>query len=163
MANVAHLPIDFHHGPTAPNLGFGFGMSSPSAKVGWQQQPTVTLGYNNPAAFQQLASTMSQSSPHRAQKRRHDPEDEDAGGRHVANHATAATVSRDDAMDRSPTPERPKKAPPKKARVMNVIEIGNKGKDKDNKQPGDGDGGDVDVGVLLGMLNSYSQWDNSMI
>lgn len=151
MANVVHPPIDFYHGPAAPNLGFGFGMSSPASKTvgGWQQQSTITLGHSNPAAFQQLASTMSQSSPTRAQKRRHEPEDEDDSGRHGLAHATT-TGSRDDAMDRSPTPERPKKAPPKRARVMNVVETGNKEKGKENKPPGAEDGGDVDVGVLLG-------------
>jgi hypothetical protein len=149
MANVVHPPIDFHHGPASPNLGFGFGMSSPASKVGgWHQQPAITLGHNNPAAFQQLASTMS-SSLNRAQKRRHDPEDEDAGTRHGSSHATTSG-SRDDAMDRSPTPERPKKAPPKRARVMNAVETGNKEKSKENKPPGDEDDGNVDVGVLLG-------------
>jgi hypothetical protein len=147
MANVVHLPIDFHHGPAASNLGLGFGMSSPAAKAaGWQQQ----LVHNNPAAFQQLASTMSQSSPNRVQKRRHDSEDDDTGGRHGLSHAIAPG-SRDDAMDRSPTPERPKKAPPKRARIAHVVEAGNKEKGKENRPPGDGD--DVDVGVLLGELN----------
>lgn len=152
MANVVHPPIDFHHGPASPNLGFGFGMSSPASKVGWHQQPAITLGHNNPAAFQQLASTMS-SSLNRPQKRRHDPEDdpegEDVGIRHGSSHATASG-SRDDAMDRSPTPERPKKAPPKRARVMNAVETGRKEKSKENKPPGDEDDGNVDVGVLLG-------------
>lgn len=154
MANVVHPPIDFHHGPVAPNLGFGFGMSSPASKVGWQQQSTITLGHNNPAAFRQLASTMSQSSPSRAQKRRHEPEDEDASVRHGSSHAIAMGP-RDDAMDRSPTPERPKRAPPKRARIINVVETGNK-ESKENKSPGDGDGGSVDVGVLLGAFISTS-------
>jgi len=150
MANVVHPPIDFHHGPVSPNLGFGFGMSSPASKLGgWQHQHAITLGHNNPAAFQQLASTMSQSSPNRPQKRRHDPEDEDTGVLHESSLATTSR-SRDDAMDRSPTPERPKKGPPKRARVMNVVETRSKDKSKENKPPEDGDDGNVDVGVLLG-------------
>jgi hypothetical protein len=61
-------------------------------------------------------------------------------------------------MDRSPTPERPKRAPPKKARVINAIEAENKGKGKERQFPGDGDDAnvDVDVGVLLGGFNSLN-------
>lgn len=153
MANVIHPAIDFHRGPVAPNLGFGFGMSTPSTKAGWQQH-TITHGHNNPAAFQQLASTISQPSPHRAQKRRHEAEDDvDVGGgsRHGLSHATT-TGLRDDAMDRSPTPERVKRAPPKRARVMNATEMGNKEKSKENKPPGSNEEDEVDVGVLLGKL-----------
>lgn len=146
MANLVHPSIDFHRGPVAPNLGFGFGMASPAIKGGWQQPPTI--GHNNPIAFQQLASTIQQASPNRAQKRRHEPEDNgDAHARHGSGHATT-TGLRDDAMDRSPTPERPKRGPPKRARVMNVSEAGDKDKSKENKPPGGGD--EVDVGVLLG-------------
>lgn len=145
MANVVHPSIDFRRGPAAPNLGFGFGMST--AKAAWQH--TVTPGHNNTAAFQQLASTISQPSPNRPQKRKHEA-DED-GDAHGLSHPIT-TGLRDDAMDRSPTPERPKKAPPKKARVANTAEISNKEKGKENKPPGGNDDNEVDIGVLLGMF-----------
>jgi hypothetical protein len=150
MANVVHSPIDFHRGPVAPNLGFGFGMST--AKAPWQHTLAMTPGHNNTVAFQQLASTISQPSPSRAQKRRHEPdEDGETCSRHGLSHAIT-TGLRDDAMDRSPTPERPKKAPPKRARVTNTAETGNKEKGKENKPPGGNDDNDVDVGVLLGVF-----------
>lgn len=143
MANVVHPQIDFHRGPAAPNLGFGFGMSTAKAA----RQLTMTSGHNNAAAFQQLASTLSQSSPVRAQKRRHEPdEDGEASGR---SH-TLTMGLRDEAMDRSPTPERPKKAPPKRARITNSEETYCKEKGKENKPPEGDDDNDVDVGVLLG-------------
>lgn len=151
MANVVHPAIDFHHGPAAPNLGFGFGMSNASARTGWQQH-VLSPKHTNPAAFQQLASSISQSSPNRAQKRRHEPEDDgDFGGsgRHGLSHATN-TGLRDDAMDRSPTPERPKRAAPKRARVINVVEPDKGEKSKENKPPGSDEDADMDVGVLLG-------------
>jgi hypothetical protein len=81
-------------------------------------------------------------------KRRHEPDDEgaDPGG-----------TSRDDAMDRSPTPERRKKLPLKRARI--VVADGSS-KDarsgKENQPPSNDD--DIDVGVLLGapsMLGIY--------
>lgn len=153
MANVLHPQIEFHHGPAAPNLGFGFGMSTAAVKGGWQQH-TLSPGHNNSAVFQQLASNISQPSPSRLQKRRHDPEDdENFGGhsRHTLSHASTAGL-RDDAMDRSPTPERPKRAPPKRARVMNATDSGNKEKSKESKPSGSEEDGDVDVGVLLGEL-----------
>lgn len=148
MANVMHPHIDFHHGTVAPNLGFGFGMPNSPAK-GWQQ-PTLGPGHNNAAVFQQLASNIAQPSSNRPQKRRHEPDDYEnisGNGRHGLSHATA-TGLRDDAMERSPTPERPKRAPPKRARVIAVAEQGNKEQRKENKPPGSED--DIDVGVLLG-------------
>lgn len=56
-------------------------------------------------------------------------------------------------MDRSPTPERPKRGPPKRARVVNVAEAGDKEKNKENKPAGSGD--EVDVGVLLGECHTH--------
>ena len=54
-------------------------------------------------------------------------------------------------MDRSPTPERPKRAAPKRARVAPSQEAA--GKDaKENRAPGTSEEDDVDVGVLLGKL-----------
>ena len=55
-------------------------------------------------------------------------------------------------MDRSPTPERLKRAAPKRARVLNAIDSGAKdeGTEKENKSPGSTAEDDVDIGVLLG-------------
>jgi hypothetical protein len=83
---------------------------------------------------------MQLASQSRLLKRRHDPEADEPG-------------ARDDAMDRSPTPERVKKGPPKRARVALVDAISKDSKtDKDDNAPatGRGDEVDVDVGVLLG-------------
>lgn len=61
-------------------------------------------------------------------------------------------------MDRSPTPERPKRGPPKRARVLNVAESGNKEKSKESTSPGDDS--DVDVGVLLGMYDLEAPYES---
>ena len=146
MANVIHPHIDFHHGTVAPNLGFGFGMSNSPAK-GWQQP-----GHNGSAVFQQLASNIAQPSSNRPQKRRHEPDDYEnigANGRHGLSHA-AATGLRDEAMERSPTPERLKRGASKKAKVIAVPEQGSKERRKENKPSGSDDDSDIDVGVLLG-------------
>lgn len=148
MANVIHPPIDFHPGTvhSSSPFGFGFGLSS-SSSGGWPS--AVTHGHTHPAAFQQLASSINQPSPLRVQKRRHEPEDDTETGRHA--HSTGI---RDDAMDRSPTPERPKRAAPKRARVTPSQEGGSKDEkpSKENKTSGGSDENDIDVGVLLGEL-----------
>ncbi|KAK7064293.1 tethering factor for nuclear proteasome STS1 [Favolaschia claudopus] len=61
-------------------------------------------------------------------------------------------------MDRSPTPERPKRAAPKRARVSPSAESGSKDEkvSKENKAPGATEENDVDVGVLLASLPSQS-------
>ncbi|KAG6885861.1 hypothetical protein C0993_008824 [Termitomyces sp. T159_Od127] len=107
------------------------------APAAWQ--PPSTLGHTNPAAFQQLASSVNHHSLVRAQKRRHDVEDDSFTGR-------------DASMDRSPTPERPKRAAPKRARVLPQTDASSKEDAgfKENKAPSGTDGLDVDVGVLLG-------------
>jgi len=144
MANVVRPPVDFYPRPinSSPSpFGFGFGLSNPSAMVAaWPS--TVTPGHMHSAALHQLSSSISQMPYIRVQKRRHEPEDDDvdAGG----------SGSRDDAMDRSPTPERSKKAPPKRARVVTTDGMSKDGKaGKENKPPGNNED-DVDVGVLLG-------------
>ncbi|KAF8078722.1 hypothetical protein FPV67DRAFT_1663413 [Lyophyllum atratum] len=155
MANVLQHPIEFHPRPVshAPSpFGFGFGLSSASssamATAAWQ--PTTTPGHTNPAAFQQLASSVNQYSTIRAQKRRHDPEDDGESARHGG--------LRDASMDRSPTPERPKRAAPKRARVASHLDASPKGDTelKENKAPNSTDDQDVDVGVLLASLPSQS-------
>ncbi|KAF5385280.1 hypothetical protein D9615_001436 [Tricholomella constricta] len=153
MANVLQHPIEFHPRPVshAPSpFGFGFGLGSLSAAMataGWQ--PAMTPGHTNPAAFQQLAS-VNQYSAIRAQKRRHDPEDDDDHGRQCGH--------RDASMDRSPTPERPKRAAPKRARVASHPDPSSKNDSelKENKSPNSADDHDVDVGVLLASLPSQS-------
>jgi hypothetical protein len=140
MANAVHPPIHTLPVGHAP-LGFDFGLSTSSAMVGgWPS--TVTPGHTNSFAFQQLASSVHQASQHRVQKRRHEPEDDQ--GRH--------NNTRDDAMDRSPTPERVKKAAPKRARITSVIGNNRDVKStKDSKaSPDQSDDQDIDVGVLLG-------------
>lgn len=72
-------------------------------------------------------------------------EDESENARH--------SISRDESMDRSPTPERLKRAPPKRARVVNISESTSSkdgGNSKGNKAHGSSEDDDVDVGVLLG-------------
>ena len=143
MANAVHPPVDFYSRPVnhaSSPFGFGFGLSDPSPIVAAWPTPTLP-GHMYSAAFHQLSSNVvSQSTNSRVSKRRHEPDDEGAD----------PGASRDDAMDRSPTPERRKKLPLKRARIATAD--GN-GKDarpgKENQPPGSSDD-DIDVGVLLG-------------
>lgn len=144
MANVVHPPLNFLHEPTHlsnPRFGFGFGLSV-NSPAGTGKQPVYTPGHTQPSAFQQLTSHINlPPAAHRAQKRRHEPEDDAESSRHVG---------RDVAMDRSPTPERPKRAAPKRAKVTSQDD---ESKDQHSSRTSkhlDADG-DVDVGVLLGM------------
>lgn len=81
-------------------------------------------------------------------KRRYEHDEDDAQQRQ----------SPDEAMDRSPTPERPKRAAPKRARTTPGSVTALKGQ-KDGQQQGSSgsDGNDVDVGVLLGTFYSHSR------
>lgn len=144
MANVLQPQIEFHPRPVAhaPSpFGFGFGLtaaaSSAMVATGWH-----TPGHTNPSAFQHLASSVHQASNTRSQKRRHENEDESESVRYPG--------ARDDSMDRSPTPERPKRAAPKRARITPLVDlsVNNSKTTKENKSSGDSN--DVDVGVLLG-------------
>jgi hypothetical protein len=145
MANVLQPNMGFHPRPvthTPSPFGFGFGLSSSSSSIaspswGSPQQP----GHTNPTAFQQLASSITQSS--KSQKRRLDPDDELEKTR--PNH-------RDESMDRSPTPEKPKRAPPKRARIATTQNTTVKDDIKERKSLEDEE--DVDIGVLLGTLVS---------
>ncbi|KAG1757656.1 hypothetical protein EDB19DRAFT_1924475 [Suillus lakei] len=156
MANLVHPPLDFLHNPAThpPScLGFGFGLSVNSG-ASWQS--TMTMGHTQPAAFQQLASSMNlPTSAHRSQKRRHEFDDEtESSSRHGA---------RDVAMDRSPTPERLKRAAPKRAKITSAS---NSKDDKGGKENNSvGSDNDVDVGVLLASLPPQSLLPllNSMI
>ena len=167
MANAVHSPIDF-----SKPRGFGFGkFASPSPSSGWPTQVphiplspltamTMTSGPSNPLQFQHLASSISQQqqSPHshRVAKRRLDnEEDELVGG------AQTRTGLRDQSMDRSPTPERPKRAAPKRARIVpSSEEAGMKaGGVKEKAAREQVGGGDVDVGILLGELSPHCQYE----
>lgn len=140
MANVVHPPLNFIHEPThlsTSRFGFGFGLSV-NPPTGTGKQPVYTPGYAQPSAFQQVTSHIN--LPPRIQKRRLEMEDDAESSRHVG---------RDVPMDRSPTPERPKRAAPKRAKVMPQDD---ESKDQQSSRTGktpDADG-DVDVGVLLG-------------
>ncbi|KAF8971411.1 hypothetical protein BDZ97DRAFT_1901598 [Flammula alnicola] len=151
MANVLQPHIDFHHRPVshAPSpFGFGFGLkptaSTSMSSTGWG---TSTPGHTNPAAFHQLASSVTQSASSRLPKRRLDPEDESENARYT-------TTSRDESMDRSPTPERPKRAAPKRARVVNPIDATSKSDatTKENKTSNGSGDDDIDVGMLLARM-----------
>ena len=144
MANVVHPPLNFIHEPThlsTSRFGFGFGLtaSSPTAA---SKQPVYTPGHTQPSAFQQLTShTNLPPIPHRVQKRRLDTEDDAESSRHVG---------RDVPMDRSPTPERPKRAAPKRAKVTPQDDESKDQQSSRTSKSLDADS-DVDVGVLLGM------------
>lgn len=145
MANVVYPPLKFLHEPThlsTPRFGFGFGLSG-NSPTGTGKQPVYTPGHTQPSAFQQLTSHINlPPAAHRVQKRRHESEDDAESSR---------PVGRDVAMDRSPTPERPKRAAPKRVKVTSQDD------ESKDQQPSrasknlDSDS-DVDVGVLLGMI-----------
>ncbi|KAF5356179.1 hypothetical protein D9756_004138 [Leucocoprinus leucothites] len=155
MANVLHHHIEFAprpvaHAPSPFGFGFGLGQSSSSGVVpsGWQAAPTP--GHTNPLAFHQLASSINQatltaSPSHKSNKRRLEVDDEDpVSGK--------ASVNRDESMDRSPTPERPKRAPPKRARIAPPDSATKEqAAAKENKPPALEED-EVDVGVLLASL-----------
>ena len=65
-------------------------------------------------------------------------------------------------MDRSPTPERPKRAVPKRARITPTALSGKdeKGSKAQRSSPSS-DENDVDVGVLLGELSELRQWSST--
>ncbi|KAJ7492699.1 hypothetical protein FB451DRAFT_1219281 [Mycena latifolia] len=136
MYSVDFQPRPVTHAPSKFGFGFALGGSVAVAPA-WQSSITPT------SAFHQLSS-FPQSSPVRVQKRRHDDDDQ--------------SLSRDHSMDRSPTPERPKRAAPKRARVAPSMEsVSRDDTDaKENKAPSGTDDNEVDVGVLLASLPSQS-------
>ncbi|TFK30347.1 hypothetical protein FA15DRAFT_662291 [Coprinopsis marcescibilis] len=146
MANVLQHHIDFQprqvsHAPSPFGFGFGLGSGPGVASTGWQ--PATTPGHTNVAAFQQLASSMNHAMTQRLAKRRHEFEDDEGG--------------RDESMDRSPTPERPKRAVPKRARMVVPNNNGNDRTSASSTDKKEGDGSqDVDVGVLLASLPTQS-------
>lgn len=158
MANVLHHHIEFAprpvaHAPSPFGFGFGLGQSSSGAiHSGWQ--PASTPGHTNPQAFHQLASsivhTSAISSPSfKSNKRRLESDDEDS------TSVGKASATRDESMDRSPTPERPKRSAPKRARIA-PADTGTKEQSsvKENKVSS-AEEDEVDIGVLLGMYRSF--------
>ena len=128
MANVlAQLPqfgFNHSHSPNHPPLPVA---PTPAIMAGWG--PVV----HQPSSNHQLPAT-------RVQKRRLEQEDEDT------------EVRLDIVMERSPTPERPKRAPPKRARRVDPSSSNGSQNNRDSKDGGSSDN-EVDIGVLLGMFN----------
>ncbi|KAF9819915.1 hypothetical protein IEO21_01776 [Rhodonia placenta] len=92
-------------------------------------------------------ATSVQSPVTRATKRRHEPEEESEN-----------RSARDDEMERSPTPERPKRAAPKRARTTPALLLATKNEEgaKETKASTTTEDVDVDVGVLLASLPPQS-------
>ncbi|KAF5385451.1 hypothetical protein D9757_005355 [Collybiopsis confluens] len=144
MANVLSSSIGFHPRSSKDAPGFGFGLSNSMASnsQSWDTSPFQSV---QSAAFNQLASTSffnSSSSSHRVQKRKHEPEESE-------NHP------QDEIMDRSPTPERPKRAAPKRLRTSPSSDAVVKDDLRDSKPRGIEDK-DVDIGLLLATLPPQS-------
>ena len=138
MAHVAFSPhpqLDFpRQRPVADSpssIGFGF---TPTWNPSNMNHSHST--FTNPAVRQQLASHMSPNVPvsRTNNKRRLEEDENDERG------------ARDEAMDRSPTPERRRAALPKRTRLGPSAsdKHGNGSKESKSEEQ------DVDVGVLLG-------------
>ena len=113
------------------------------------QQSTINLEHK--AFTQWPLSTLApphQSHTRSSKRRLETDEDSDEHGR----------SAKDVSMDRSPTPERPKRAVPKRMRTTpGVITVAKEGKEE--QKSGD-EAHDVDVGVLLGMLKRICSQDH---
>jgi hypothetical protein len=120
-------------GVIAPPPHFDFNPSVIHAPLPAAPSPVIMAGWNP-----HLYSATQHVPQNRVQKRRMDPEDDDDSGR------------RDVIMDRSPTPERVKRAPPKRLRMVASSESAARDEktSKQNKAPGS----DIDIGVLLGTV-----------
>ncbi|KIK70900.1 hypothetical protein GYMLUDRAFT_32976 [Collybiopsis luxurians FD-317 M1] len=141
MANVLSSSIGFHPRSSKDAPGFGFGLSSSMASATSPFQSAQSSAYN------QLASSSffnNSSSSHRVQKRRLEPEE-------------AENYPQDEVMDRSPTPERPKRAAPKRLRTAASSDSATKddSASRESKPRGTEDK-DVDIGLLLATLPPQS-------
>ena len=127
MANVlAQLPrfgFNHSHSPSHPPLPVA---PTPAIMLGWG--PVVY----QPSSNHQLPAT-------RVQKRRLEQEDEDEEARP------------DVVMERSPTPERPKRAPPKRARRVDPSASDGSQNNQESKGEGSSEN-EVDIGMLLGIF-----------
>jgi len=131
MANVlAQLPqsgFNHSHSPSHPPLSVA---PTPAIMAGWG--PVV----HQPSSNHQFPAT-------RVQKRRLEQDSEDE------------EVRPDVVMDRSPTPERPKRAPPKRARRVDPSASDGSQSNQDSKEGGSSEN-EVDIGVLLGIFSVSS-------
>ena len=127
MANVlAQLPqfgFNHSHSPNHPPLPVA---PTPAIMAGWG--PVV----HQPSSHYQLPVT-------RVQKRRLEQEDE------------GEETRPDVVMERSPTPERPKRAPPKRRRRVDPSTGDGTQNHQDSKNYGSSES-EVDIGVLLGIF-----------
>lgn len=143
MANVLPPQIDFpsHPVPHTPSpLGFGFGFLA--SNNAWHTQPTP--GHHNPLPYQNIASTVNSPSI-RAQKRRYEPEDD--------IEILRPSSTRDVTMERSPTPDRPRRIAPKRFR-LSPSDAGSK-LSTNSRESKSSEENDVDVGVLLGNMPHF--------
>ncbi|KAI0652117.1 hypothetical protein C8Q79DRAFT_1060892 [Trametes meyenii] len=140
MANVVthpHLQVGFNarpvgHSPTP--IGFGFGLSAGPVVQGWPSAPHAQ-------SFQWATSQQTPQALPRVAKRRHEPEDGD----------------RDESMGRSPTPERPQRSIPKRARTTpTLVTVGKDQQPGKESKPAQQEESDVDVGFLLASLPPQS-------
>ncbi len=143
MANVVqpHPKIDFHSSTLGrpPQMGLGLTLSMSSSLVGFPHAHTNVV--------QPLPPTINPSRP---QKRRFEQDDEQAD-----QSFSNSPGARDVAMERSPTPERPKRPPPKRPRNSLTIAQDLKGGKIPKGLPNSSvENQDVDVGVLLGQSNA---------
>ena len=144
MANVVqpHPQIDFHSSTLGhpPQIGLGLTLSMSSSLVGLSPHAHSNVVQPLPPAI----------NPSRPQKRRFEQDDEQAD-----QSFSNSPGARDVAMERSPTPERPKRAPPKRARNNSTFAQEPKGGRISKELPNSSvENQDVDVGVLLGLSDS---------
>ncbi|KAI0639671.1 hypothetical protein C8Q77DRAFT_1275231 [Trametes polyzona] len=140
MANVVthpHLQVGFSprpvgHSPTP--IGFGFGLSAAPTVQPW-------TAASHTQSFQWATHQQTPQAPTRVAKRRHEPEEGD----------------RDEAMERSPTPERVKRSIPKRARTTpTLVTVGKEQQASKENKPAANEESDVDVGFLLASLPPQS-------
>lgn len=128
MAGVLRPSIDWNirsHPVNSPastsKTGFGFGLAHSYTSRSENNSPIPSSSSHENAAPTARAAT----------KRRFEADNE---------------ADNDDSMDRSPTPERPKRAIPKRTKVSSVDSKGTIAKDSDGRKNTE----DIDVGMLLG-------------
>ncbi|KAF8832266.1 hypothetical protein F5879DRAFT_873403 [Lentinula edodes] len=144
MAHVQLSPlIGFHarSSKDAPGFGFGLGSSNMSSQS-WTTSPFQST---QASTLNQLASTsLFTNATHRPQKRRHEPEESE-------------NYRQDEVMDRSPTPERPKRAAPKRLRTIPSDSASKEdGTSTDSSSRHATEDKDIDIGVLLATLPPQS-------
>jgi hypothetical protein len=139
MANVVqpHPQLDFRSSTLGhPQMSFGLGLTMPSSLVGLSPHAHTNVAQPPPSSI----------NPSRTLKRRFENDDEQAD--QSSGHSLGA---RDVAMERSPTPERTKRAAPKRARNGTMPAQDPKGgRTSKELANSSAENQDVDVGVLLG-------------